>query len=71
MLYPPKNHSLSFLFLSLWSSDLDPTLQTQEIHLELLANAPSSYRLNRVLDLSAIQLPLRQFFQISVQQFRS
>jgi hypothetical protein len=44
--------------------DFDPTLQSQNIHLKLLANTPSPYGLDRILDLSSIHLPLRQFLHV-------
>jgi hypothetical protein len=50
--------------------DFDPTLQSQKIHLKLLANTPSPYGLDRILDLPSIHLPLRQFLHVFLRNPR-
>jgi len=64
-----KPHIFSHLLnqlhlLCLRGCDFDPTLQSQKIHLKLLANTPSPHSLDGILDLSSIHLPLRQFLHV-------
>lgn len=52
--------SSSLNLLSLWRRNLNTTLEPQQGHIILLTIAPRLNRLNRILNLSPVQLPLRQ-----------
>ena len=56
--------SSSLNLLSLWRRNLNTTLEPQQRHIILLTIAPRLNRLNRILNLSPVQLPLRQLLQI-------